>query len=192
MKSLNRHHLLLSLLLALAILLAACGGQGTTGAQAPQVTVVIQQMVTQIVATSPPTNPPPPVQPTPSPQPTATYPSQWNPFSIPIYYPLIGCIASRLHEGDTAIVATTGGSLGLYQSRDLPYAPLIRKLNVGEIWYILRGPHCVQDMLLWEVINLEKETGFIPEGNGEVYWLLPAPPWLQITQKQIRDLLRNP
>lgn len=179
----------LSLVFSLA--LTACGSPAPTSPVEPQITVIVNQVVTQVVATALPTAIPP-TSPPGTPEPTATVKSLWDPFGIPIYYPLMGCVASRLHVGDTAIVATVSGIMGLYQSRDLPFAPLERQVVVGEIWYIANGPHCADNSLIWGVVNLEKQAGFIPEGNGETYWLLPAPPWLAIDQKTIRDLLKKP
>ncbi len=71
-----------------------------------QPTLIITQVVTEIITPTPqpvlPTSPP-----TQANEPTLT--PTYDPFSVPIYYPLPDCVASRLHKGDTAIVSYQGG-----------------------------------------------------------------------------------
>jgi hypothetical protein len=163
-------------------LISACSQStpvaGGTTPVAPS-TVFVTQVVTQIVATLPPTPIPPTL--TLAPMPTST--PLWDAGAEPIYYPLSGCVASRLHKEDTAIV-TTGMQVGLYASQDLPFAPIMRYADPGEILYVRRGPYCANNMIIWQVVTLkEEQLLYIPEGDGKQYWVFPAPSWLWLERE---------
>jgi hypothetical protein len=161
--------------LALVLFISACISVAPRSTQSVQLvypTVLITQYVTQIVATPTITPPPPPtpaVNQTPS-----TVNVGWDPFTVQIYYPVVGCVASRLHVGDVAYVAN--GSVDLLQSKDLDYSPAFRELAPGEMVDIIKGAWCSNGSLIWKVATSENEEGFAAEGNGEIYWLLPMPP----------------
>jgi hypothetical protein len=161
------------LLLAIGLLLVAYGCTSVAPNQPAQIvypTVMITQYVTQIVATVTPQGPAPtPAPPTPRPVNTG-----FDPYSVPIYYPLMFCpVASRLHVGDKAFVANGGDALGLHQSQDIGYAPIFRKLDPGEILDVIDGPYCQRLSLVWEVLTQDEQVGYVAEGDGNVYWLLP-------------------
>lgn len=164
-------------LVTLSLLLAsACAGEPQTIEQTEVAPVVyVTQYITQVVATSPPATL------TPVPTFTPVSPpafSGWDPLAQPIYYPLIGCHASRLHVGDRAFVAYVSGVAGLYRGKNIYYDPLIRKPVPGEIIEIIDGPWCRQNVLIWQVKVLADETeAFMPEGDGKEYWLLPMQPF---------------
>ncbi|MEW5871668.1 MAG: hypothetical protein AB1894_20525 [Chloroflexota bacterium] len=162
-----------ALLLSLFVFTSACSGTVATN-QPPTLTpvVVVTRYVTQVVATQPP--PLPTAVPTSTPYPTAA--GGWNPYSMPIHYPLPGCIASRLHLGDMAYVDTVGFYGRLYIYTDFFYDPGRRDLAPGESLFIEDGPWCVEDYLVWKVwAPADKLSGYVVEGNGESYWIFPLP-----------------
>jgi hypothetical protein len=175
MKVLKPKRLILIVLLGSLIWLTAGCGTPQQEEAAPQnlnPTVVIVQYVTQVVAT---VTPAPPTA-TPLPPTAVAIRAGFDPFSVPIYYPLMGCpVASRIHVGDRAFVANDrGGTLGLHYSANVGYAPIIRKLSPGEILDVIDGPYCQTLSLVWKVIApSDGRLGFVSEGNGNEYWLLP-------------------
>jgi hypothetical protein len=76
---------------------------------------IITQIITQMITPTP--------EPTVTPIPSATLGKTatptYDPLSAPIYYPLEGCAASRLHVGDRAMVSLVGGPNAIRQSPDL-------------------------------------------------------------------------
>jgi len=168
----------LSILLVLVFAVSACAveePQTDPAAQNVQPIVVITNVVTQIVATPTVTPVPPPEEKTiPVVNPVSS--GGWDPFSLPIYYPLQGCSASRLHPGDVAFVGNGAGVIGIHYSSDIGYAPIFRHLNAGEVIDIVDGPWCENGTLVWKVATADKYLGFTPEGDGSTYWLLPMPP----------------
>jgi hypothetical protein len=161
------------LLLVISLIIVAYGCTSAAPNQPAQIvypTVIITQYVTQIVATVTPQGPvPTPVPPTAQPVRTG-----FDPYSVPIYYPLMFCpVASRIHVGDKVFVANGGETLGLHQTTDIGYAPIYRKLVPGEILDVIDGPYCQRKALAWEVLTTDEEVGYVAEGDGEIYWLLP-------------------
>jgi hypothetical protein len=131
-------------------------------------------VVTQVVATPLPTLPVPPASATPLPVPTKFDPN--NPINAPIYYPIPGCPASRLHVGDRAFVALTGEKIRIYSTENVLFDPGFRSLVLDEVLQIEDGPACPNEWLIWYVEAEEDGIeGWVPEGDGETYWLLPAP-----------------
>jgi hypothetical protein len=168
--------------LSLFLFLPACLTIAPRATQAVQVvypTVVITQYVTQIVATPTITPVPPPTS--VSNQKPAVVNTGWDPYTVPIYYPIVGCVASRLHVDDIAFVANEG--LELFQTKDILYSPSYRTLSPGEMVTIDKGPWCSDGNLIWKVIDTDGQEGFLPEGNGSLYWLLPMPPGTTIVTK---------
>lgn len=164
----------LILLMLLGSFIAGCGALSQEAAAPANLnpTVVIVQYVTQVVAT---VTPSPPTA-TPLPPTAVTIKTGFDPFSVPIYYPLMGCpVASRIHVGDRVFVANDrGGTLGLHYSANVGYAPIIRKLSPGEILDVIDGPYCQTLSLVWKVIApSDGRLGYVSEGNGNEYWLLP-------------------
>ena len=163
----------IALLGSITWLAASCGTpqQQAAASQNLNPTVVIVQYVTQVVAT---VTPAPPTA-TALPPTAAPIRTGFDPFSVPIYYPLMGCpVASRIHVGDRVFVANNrDGTLGLHYSANVGYAPIFRKLTAGEILDVIDGPYCRTQSLVWEVIASDGRLGYVSEGNGEVYWLLP-------------------
>jgi hypothetical protein len=169
----------LGVILSLALLVSACAQTMSSSDQGQQVvypTVLVKQFVTQVVAT--PTVAPTPIPEEPVPavvaKPAAN--GEWDPYSAPIYYPIPGCVASRLHKGDVAFVANGAGTMSIFQTKDIGFAPIYRHLNAGELMDIIQGPWCDRGAVTWKIASADGYVGFVPEGDGSVYWLLPMPP----------------
>jgi hypothetical protein len=181
-----KRQMMLALLGVVILTASGCAGTGQNpAAQNLNPTVVVVQYVTQVVATVTPA-PPTPTRPPATPEPVTVVNTGFDPYRVEVYYPLMGCpVASRIRVGDRVTVANNrGGTLGLHMSANVGYAPIFRSLGGGEILNVVDGPFCRTESLVWEVIDGEGEKGFVSEGNGEVYWLLP------IGEKVERDLLR--
>lgn len=184
--------LLLAALLSLGLLISACVGTAVQTPQEPQAvspTILITRLVTQIVAT-------PTVTPTPGPTPVVkdtvtVLVSDWDPFAVKIYYPIGGCVASRLYEDDIAFVADGGGLIGLHMSKDIGDSPIFRYLVAGELLQIRKGPWCTRGAIVWQVGTPEGEVGYVPEGDGENYWLLPMPPDTASVYPEQNDKLKQ-
>jgi len=174
--------------LSLFLFIPACLSVAPQSTQAVQVvypTVFITQYVTQVVAT--PTITPTPLPTTESDEMPTVLDVGWDPFAAPIYYPIVGCVASRLHLDDVAFVANEG--IDLHVSKDIDYAPVNRVLQPGEMVDIAKGPWCISDFLIWKVTTSDGSQGFVAEGNGETYSLLPMPPE---TESVIASLPKDP
>ena len=163
-------------MMSMVLTLTAFGGTtlGVTNIQpGTYPTVFITPMVTQIVATRPAPTSTPEEEPTP----TQTSSGSWDPLAVNIYYPLRGCVASRLRPGDSAFVAYGSAQVAAYPSEDIWFAPQLRRLSPGEAILIVDGPWCYEKTLVWKVRTQVEVEGrkevFVPEGNGEQYWLLP-------------------
>ncbi len=106
-------------------------------------------------------------------EPTATKASNFTP-TPQVYSPLSRCAASRLHVGDSAYVNYETGRIGM---RSEPVATigdkLVRKLEEGEILHIIDGPKCDLGWIFWQVRTVYSETGWIPEGDGSEFWVVP-------------------
>lgn len=178
--SLNRSKIWLGLaaLLVFSLISSACvatTAQSATEEKSVQPVVLITQMVTQIVATPTITPVPPSVsEPVQVAAPVSS--GGYDPFSVPIYYPIRGCYASRLHVGDVAFVANGAGVIGIHQTHDIGYSPIWRHLDPGELMDIVDGPWCDRGALTWQVATREGYIGYVPEGDGNTYWLLPMAP----------------
>lgn len=135
-------------------------------------TLIITQVVTEIITPTPL-----PVIPT-SPQTEQVEPTltpTFDPFSVPIYYPLPDCVASRLHKGDTAVVSYLGGSNGIRYSPDMSLNDnIVSYAQPGDRLIIRDGPFCSFGWLVWFIETSDGFLGYTPEGNGETYWLLPT------------------
>lgn len=170
----NKVRGLLVVMLALHLVLSACG---TAPAAAPTATapvIYVTQIITQII---PPT--PVPMTATPAPTETPQPPSPtptWDPLSAPIYFPIAGCVASRLHVGDIAMVSLVGGANGIRYGRDLSEDTVIAYVQPGSTVEIVNGPWCSRGWLVWFVRTGDGVEGFTPEGDGNEYWLLPVRP----------------
>jgi hypothetical protein len=164
---------LLVAMLALPLALAACGTAQTAPTATPPI-VYITQVVTQIIPPTPvpmtPTTPPTETPVPPSPTPT------WDPLSAPIYYPIEGCVASRLHVGDKAMVSYVGGANGIRYDRDLSQEGVFAYAQPGAVLDIVNGPWCSQGWIVWFVRTGDGVEGFTPEGDGNEYFLLPTAP----------------
>lgn len=157
-------------------LLVACSGAPAPAANPQPVTppvMLITQVITEIVAPTPlPVTPSPVPTSTPvPPTPTPTY----DPASAPIYYPLEDCVASRLHIGDRAMVSLYGGPNGIRYGRDLFEDTVFAYAQPGQILDVVNGPWCSRGWIVWQVRLADGQVGFTPEGNGNEYWLFPAP-----------------
>jgi len=171
---------ILSAIISTVLLYTACtGATSPSEVQVIYPTVYVTQYVTQVVATAPATSVPvsQPKVVTPAPTEAQLQPVAWDPFSVEIYYPKLGCSASRLHVGDRAFIASSGGLIGLYRYKSLSFEPDLRHPASGTEVEIVDGPFCDEKIIYWKVRTPDKElVGFYPEGDGNTYWLLPLAP----------------
>jgi len=170
----------LTAILSLVFFISACGSSALQNSGQVQViypTVYITQFVTQVVVTG---QAPVAVAQSPAketPIPVAQNSTAFNPFSVQIYYPLVGCSASRLHLGDQASIQYSDRQIGLYHYKSLAFEPDLRYLPVGMEVNITDGPYCNENVIFWKVQSPDKQVfGFYPEGNGDTYWMLPTGP----------------
>jgi hypothetical protein len=158
------------------LVLSACTGASTPveGEVLPP-KVFVTFYVTPIIATPAPITPQPPAAETKPAAPTAFDPN--SPWNAPVHFPGPGCSASRLYPEDRAFVAAIGEFSRVYKTKQIQFDPGVRDLVPGEEMTILYGPLCDEDWLFWFVeLDADELQGFVPEGNGNVYYLLPAPP----------------
>lgn len=91
-----------------------------------------------------------------------------------VYSPLSRCAESRLQVGDSAYVNYETGRLSM---RSEPVGTigdtLVRRLEEGEILHITDGPKCDMGWIFWKVRTVYSETGWIPEGDGNEFWVVP-------------------
>jgi hypothetical protein len=166
----------MQILLAIAslhLLLAACIQAPATPQVVTPPVVIITQVVTEVI---PPTPAPATatLAPTATPEPPTVTPT-FNPVNAPIYYPLPDCVASRLHVGDKAVVTTAGGANGIRYGRDLAEATVFAYAQPGATLDIVSGPWCSRGWIVWMVRTQDGNVGYTPEGDGNEYFLLPAP-----------------
>ena len=176
-------------LASLILILTGCAGAPTAPQPPANPTVIIVQYVTQVVAT---VTPAPPSPPTTAPTPKVLTAGGFDPYSVEPYYPIYDCaMASRLHVGDVAFVASGADSLNIHISRNVGFAPVVRKLTPGELLYITEEATCNRNGLVWGVVaDADFANGFVLEGNGENYWLLPFGETFD--QEELRDLKKTP
>lgn len=172
----NRKVLLVFILLSIFLLVTACASEPTAGdVQEIPPTVFVTVYVTPITATAAPFTPQPLPQQTQPPKPTAFDPG--SPSNAPVYFPGPGCSASRIHPNDQAYVVTLGQFARVFKSKNIPFDPGVRDLVPGEEMTIIGGPYCDEDWIFWFVEMASDELqGWVPEGNGDTYYLLPLPP----------------
>lgn len=165
---------LLLVLLGLQLALSACVAAPAAGPTATAPVIYVTQVITQII---PPTPVPMTATPAPTdtPQPPTLTPT-FDPLSVAPYYPIQGCVASRLHVGDMAMVSLVGGPNGIRYGRDLSEETVIAYAQPGAILEIVNGPWCSRGWLVWFVRTGDGVEGFTPEGDGNEYWLLPVAP----------------
>lgn len=161
-------------LLSLLLFLTACSGSPPATVIVTPPMVIITQVVTQIIPPTPvpATNTP---MPTDTPEPPAPTPT-FDPLSVPIYYPVENCVASRLHIGDMAMVSLMGGPNGIRYGRNLAEDTVIASAQPGALLEIVNGPWCSGGWLVWQVRTADGIVGYTPEGDGNNYWLLPTAP----------------
>jgi hypothetical protein len=171
---------LFGIILILSLSRAASPPESPTSAVTFVPTIWITPVVTQIVATLPTSTA---TQiPTSTPYPTATL--VWDPFSVPFYYPLADCGASRLKKGEMAFVGFLDRTLRISLSNQVFADPGIRDLGMGELLYITSDPICERNTVIWGVRAISDDTvGFEPEGDGTTYWLFPASPAIPTPRK---------
>jgi hypothetical protein len=163
--------------LLLFSMFSACKGATSQATSQPQVvapTIIVTQVVEYVVATLPPST----STPVPSPTSAPVHSTTWDPFSAPVYYPVVGCVASRLHIGDVAFVAQVDRPAFLYYYKEIAGDPGVRQLQTGEHLEITKGPWCSDGSLVWQVRAGDKHQYFAVEGDGEIYWLLPLAPFV--------------
>ena len=136
-------------------------------------TILVTQLVTQVVITptpEPTETPIPTFTPLPSPTATATF----NPYAVPIYYPLKDCVASRLHIGDIAMVSPGGTANGIRYGLDLSETNIIEYAQPGTLLEIIGGPYCYDYTVFWTVELEDGEKGWIAEEQQKTRYLTPV------------------
>ena len=136
--------------------------------------IVITQVATQIITATP--APPVLVTQVPTELPGPTLTPTWDPLAAPIYYPLEGCVASRLKVGTRAMVSYVGGANGIRYGLDMQYDTIAVYAEPGEVLEIIGGPWCSHGWIVWMVRTATGFVGYTPEGDGNSYWLLPMAP----------------
>ena len=164
--------------MALVIVTSACSFsifQDPTATAVPPVTLVVTQVITQVIPATPEPEQTkaPEINPTPSPTLLPTLAGTYDPYSAPLWYPIEDCPASRLHVGDRAYVTIGGGPNAIRFGADVHFDTVIGEAQEGEGMVILDGPFCYHNWIVWMVKTDGGMEGFTPEGNGEEYWLLP-------------------
>lgn len=91
------------------------------------------------------------------------------------YKPFAGCAVSQLHVGDSAYVNFETGSVSMRTEPvgKLADATVVRKLGTGEIVHIIDGPKCDLGWVFWEVRTVNSEYGWLPEGDGTEFFIVP-------------------
>ncbi len=130
-----------------------------------------QALPTTIVPPSPTAAQPEPDQTiTPTPLPLPPTPTA----DARLYNPLPDCPPSRLHVGDSAFVALSGGRNAIRSEPDThPDDNIEGFAYQGEALQITDGPVCNYGWVLWEVRSPNGITGWTPETDGESFWLDP-------------------
>ena len=175
-----RKILISGILLVFLVIVTSCSGLFESDSSSGQIispTVLVTLYVTPITATPLPVTPLPTSLPTPlptnPPPPIVSDPN--SPWNVPTYFPGIGCSASRLHVEDKAFVASTGTYSRIYATTNLIYDPGMRDLVPGEEMKIIEGPYCDEGWNIWKVeMDVDELEGWVAEGNGETYYLLPV------------------
>jgi serine/threonine protein kinase len=91
------------------------------------------------------------------------------------YKPLDNCAVSRLRVGDRAMISLTEGRNSIRTTPDThPTNNTIGYAEPGELVDIIDGPVCNYGWVLWKVHTQKDLTGWTPEGDGKVYWLIPV------------------
>ena len=125
---------------------------------------------------SAPETPAPPEVPTATEIPPTLTPTTAVSPTAKTYYPLSDCGPSKLHVGDSAYLPYGEGKMTI---RKEPSARIsgtelaIRKMDEGEILHVIDGPVCDMGWVFWEVRTVYSEYGWIPEGDGSAFWVLP-------------------
>ena len=171
--------LIILMMLIGSVLISGCGfftEEEPTPTMQPPVTVVVTQVITQIIPET--ATPMPTMPPTQTPEPTATVLevgglNDYDPYSVPLWYPFDDCPASRLHVGDRAFVTIGGGPNAVRFGADVHYDNVIGYAEEGEGVLIADGPYCFSGWIVWEVDTDGGLHGYTPEGDGNEYWLLP-------------------
>ena len=176
----HRKVILIVAILTLFTITTACGisalqKEEPAPTEVPPVTVVFTQVITQIIlpTVTPAITNTPESTPTPTPTVQAISSGEYDPYSVPLWYPFEECPASRLHIGDRAFVTRGGGPNGVRFGADVSYDTIIGYAEEGEGMLIIDGPFCYYGWIVWQVKTDGGLNGFTPEGNGDEYWLLP-------------------
>jgi eukaryotic-like serine/threonine-protein kinase len=111
---------------------------------------------------------PPTLTPAPTNIPTPTVLGTWQP--CPATYP------SQLHVGMRATVSFQPPKSNRVRRQPNDRAAIIGNIDPGEQMDILDGPSCQGGYVWWKIRSLSSGlTGWTAEGDGNDYWLLPAP-----------------
>lgn len=91
-----------------------------------------------------------------------------------LYYPLPDCSASYIRLGDSVYVNYATGKMTIRKEPSARIGDMaIRKLDTGEVLHIIDGPYCDMGWVFWKVRTVYSEIGWIPEGDGKEFWVLP-------------------
>jgi hypothetical protein len=68
-----------------------------------------------------------------------------------------------------------GGPNGIRYGVDMSEATVFAYAQPGAILEIVNGPFCSRGWIVWFVRTGDGQVGYTPEGDGNTYWLFPAP-----------------
>ena len=161
--------------LSLFLFVPAClsvAPRSTPAVQVVYPTVVITQYVTQVVAT--PTITPTPLPTSVSNQTPSVVKVGWDPFTVADLLP--SCRLCRVSPARRRCGFCSQCWRGSFTIQRHRLFAGYRILAPGEMVDITKGPWCSGGSLIWKSRYCRWVEGFVPEGNGETYWLLPMPP----------------
>lgn len=88
------------------------------------------------------------------------------------YTPIADCAKSRIYTGDNVILDNTDYVTIRSTPDTHPTDNRIGRLEPGEIAHVVDGPICNYGWILWEIENSDGIHGWIPETNGQEFWLI--------------------
>jgi hypothetical protein len=99
-----------------------------------------------------------------------------SPTAYPTWQPCEDAPSSQLLVGSEAEAASDQASpKEVWNQPGRESALVVGVMNPGEDIEILGGPVCMDQMVWWEIESLERDLeGWMPEGDGDSYWIVPS------------------
>jgi hypothetical protein len=90
------------------------------------------------------------------------------------YVPFEGCFPTRLHKGDYVYITGDETRVGIRSYPDVhPGDNFIARTQGTELVNIVGGPYCSYEWVMWKVVTSSGSYGWIPESDGDSFWLSP-------------------